>query len=96
MPVKGMRLPTKNRRNRHTLMANKKALITRRHIPVAKITAADPDRPVNSRQCAEHLQVSTRTLAAWRAQNKIPFWRINPRNFRYRIRDVETALSLAR
>jgi antitoxin (DNA-binding transcriptional repressor) of toxin-antitoxin stability system len=77
-------------------MAKTKTPITRRHIPVAKITAANPDQPVNSRQIAEHLQITTRTLAAWRADNKIPYWKINDRNFRYRIRDVETALSLAR
>jgi hypothetical protein len=80
-------------------MAKKK--FTRRHTPVAKLIAANPEQPVNSRQCAEHLQITTRTLAAWRANGiggskiPLPYMRINPRNFRYRIRDVEAALSLA-
>lgn len=54
------------------------------------------EQPVTSAQLARHLQVTPRTLASWRAQGKVPYWRINPRNFRYRIRDVETALSLSR
>jgi DNA-binding transcriptional regulator YiaG len=85
--------------NRTFMAAKTKAPITRRNqkpIPVAKMVATDRNRPVNSQQLADYLQVSTRTLAAWRADNKIPYWKINPRNFRYRITDVETALSLAR
>jgi hypothetical protein len=52
------------------------------------------EQPVTSAQLARHLQITTRTLATWRSQGKIPFWRINSRNLRYRIRDVETALSM--
>jgi hypothetical protein len=51
------------------------------------------EKPVTSQQLAAHLQVTTRTLAAYREQRRIPFWRINSRNIRYRISDVERALS---
>jgi len=50
------------------------------------------ERPVTTAQLADHLQVTTRTLAAYRAQKRIPFWRINSRNIRYRLSDVERAL----
>ena len=51
------------------------------------------EKPVTSAQLAEHLQVTTRTLATYRAQRRIPFWRINARNIRYRVSDVERALA---
>jgi hypothetical protein len=51
------------------------------------------ERPVTTRQLAAHLQVSERTLATYREQRLIPFWKINARNIRYRISDVERALS---
>jgi hypothetical protein len=51
------------------------------------------EQPVTTLQLAAHLQVSTRTLATYREQRIIPFWRINSRNIRYRISDVERALS---
>lgn len=51
------------------------------------------ERPVTTRQLADHLQVSERTIASYREQRLIPFWRINSRNIRYRISDVERALS---
>jgi hypothetical protein len=51
------------------------------------------ERPVTTEQLAVHLQVSTRTIASYREQRLIPFWRINSRNLRYRISDVERALS---
>jgi Helix-turn-helix domain len=51
------------------------------------------EQPVTTRQLAEHLQVTTRTLASYRAARKIPFWKINARNFRYKISDVERALA---
>jgi hypothetical protein len=54
------------------------------------------ERPVNSRQMAEHLQITTRTLANYRAKGRIPFWKLNARNFRYRISAVEMALANAR
>ena len=71
------------------------APIPRPQASVAAVIANNPDRPVNSRQIADYFQVTTRTLATWRAEGRIPYWKINPRNFRYRIRDCETALSLA-
>jgi DNA-binding transcriptional MerR regulator len=49
--------------------------------------------PVTSKQIAKHLQITTRTLATYREQRLIPFWRINSRNLRYRISDVERALA---
>jgi hypothetical protein len=51
------------------------------------------EQPVTTAQLAEYLQLTTRTLASYRAQRSIPFWKINARNFRYRISDVEKALS---
>jgi predicted DNA-binding transcriptional regulator YafY len=51
------------------------------------------ERPVTTAQLAIHLQVSTRTIANYREQRLIPYWRINSRNIRYRISDVERALS---
>jgi hypothetical protein len=52
--------------------------------------------PVTSAQLAEHLQITTRTLATYRAKGLVPFWKLNARNFRYRISTVESALSNAR
>jgi Helix-turn-helix domain len=51
------------------------------------------ERPVTTRQLADHLQVSERTIASYRERRLIPFWRLNSRNIRYRISDVERALS---
>jgi excisionase family DNA binding protein len=51
------------------------------------------EKPLTSAQLAEHLSVTTRTIANYRAQGRIPFWRINARNIRYRLSDVERALS---
>jgi len=46
------------------------------------ITNGNTEKPVTTRQIAEHLQVTTRTLGSYRAARKIPFWKINARNFR--------------
>ena len=51
------------------------------------------ERPVTSTQLATHLQVGTRTLATYRAKGRIPFMRLNSRNIRYRLSDVERALA---
>jgi len=51
------------------------------------------EKPVTTRQLAAHFQVTPRTLANWRAQGRIPYWKINSRNFRYRVSDVEKALA---
>jgi hypothetical protein len=51
------------------------------------------ERPVTTAQLAQYLQVTTRTIATYRAKRLIPFWRINSRNMRYRISDVERALA---
>lgn len=51
------------------------------------------EKPLTSAQLAEHLQVTTRTLATYRAKRRIPFWRLNARNIRYRLSDVEKALA---
>ena len=51
------------------------------------------EKPLTSAQLAEHLQVTTRTLATYRAERRIPFWRINSRNIRYKLSDVEKALA---
>ena len=49
--------------------------------------------PVTTRQLANYLQVTTRTLATWRAEGRIPYWRLTPRAFRYTLSDVERALA---
>jgi hypothetical protein len=83
-------------------MSTKIALVhgaKREHQPEVVILPAitsGVDQPVTSAQLARHLQVTPRTLASWRAQGKIPYWKINARNLRYRIRDVEIALSMPR
>jgi predicted site-specific integrase-resolvase len=51
------------------------------------------EQPLTSKQIAEHLQISQRTLSTYRAQTRIPFWKINSRNFRYRLSEVEKALA---
>ncbi|PYI85522.1 MAG: hypothetical protein DME54_15060 [Verrucomicrobia bacterium] len=55
--------------------------------------AGNHEKPVTSSQIADHLQITLRTLANWRAQKRIPYWKINARNFRYRLSDVEKALA---
>jgi hypothetical protein len=52
------------------------------------------ERPVTTAQLAAHLQVTTRTIANYREQRLIPYWRINSRNIRYRLSDVEKALAI--
>jgi hypothetical protein len=51
------------------------------------------ERPVTTRQLAAHLQVTTRTIASYREQRLIPFWRLNARRILYRLSDVECALA---
>jgi hypothetical protein len=51
------------------------------------------ERPLTTAQLADHLQVSTRTIATYRERRLIPFWRLNSRNIRYRLSDVERALA---
>jgi Helix-turn-helix domain len=51
------------------------------------------EQPLTSEQIARHFQISMRTLANWRASRRIPFWKINSRNFRYKLSDCEAALS---
>lgn len=56
-------------------------------------TNGEREKPVTTKQLCDHLQISSRTLADYRAQRRIPFWKINARNFRYRLSDVEAALA---
>jgi hypothetical protein len=63
------------------------------------LTAVSPivagvERPVTTAQLAAHLQVTTRTIANYREQRIIPFWRLNARRILYRLCDVERVLSL--
>ena len=51
------------------------------------------ERPVTTAQLAAHLQISTRTLASYRRQRLVPFWRVTARRILYRLSDVERALS---
>lgn len=47
---------------------------------------------MTTRQLANYLQVTTRTLANWRAEGRIPYWRVTARAFRYALSEVERAL----
>ena len=66
---------------------------------VAKLAVVSPailsavEQPITTRQLAQHLQLTGRTIATYRAKRLIPFWRINSRNIRYRLSDVERALA---
>jgi len=61
---------------------------------VSSPIVAGLERPVTTAQLAEHLQVTTRTIANYREQRIIPFWRLNARRILYRLSDVERSLSL--
>jgi excisionase family DNA binding protein len=50
------------------------------------------DWPISTRQLANYLRVTPRTLATWRREGRIPFWKINARLVRYSLNDVEAAL----
>ncbi len=50
------------------------------------------EKPVTTKQLANYLQVTTRTLANWRADGRIPYWRVTARAFRYTLSEVERAL----
>lgn len=63
-------------------------------MPLASPVFAGIERPVTTAQLAEHLQVTTRTIANYREQRIIPFWRLNQRRILYRLNDVERCLSL--
>ena len=54
----------------------------------------DVERPVTTEELAQHLRVTTRTLASYRSKRLIPFWRLNARRILYRLSDVERSLSL--
>ncbi len=51
------------------------------------------EQPITTRQLAQHLQLTDRTIATYRSKRLIPFWRLNARNIRYRLSDVERALA---
>jgi len=55
-------------------------------------TFGDREKPITTKQLAAHLQVTSRTLANWRKDHKIPFWRLTARALRYTLSDVEKAL----
>jgi hypothetical protein len=65
-------------------------------VTLASPIVAGIERPVTTAQLAAHLQVSTRTIAAYRERRIIPFWRLNARRILYRLSDVERCLSLMR
>jgi hypothetical protein len=52
------------------------------------------EKPITTSELAQHLRVTTRTIAAYRARRIIPFWRLNARRILYRLSDVERCLSL--
>jgi hypothetical protein len=51
------------------------------------------ERPITTRQLADHLQVTTRTLANWRKQGLIPYWKLTRCALRYELSAVERALA---
>jgi excisionase family DNA binding protein len=55
-------------------------------------TLGSRERPITTAQLANHLQVTTRTLANWRADGRIPFWRLSRCAMRYELSAVEAAL----
>ena len=52
------------------------------------------ERPITTSELAVHLRCTTRTVANYREQRLIPFWRLNARRILYRLSDVERCLSL--
>jgi excisionase family DNA binding protein len=48
--------------------------------------------PISTRQLANYLRVTTRTLATWRKEGRIPYWKIGQRVIRYELSAVEAAL----
>jgi len=62
-------------------------------LPAVSPIVAGIERPVTTAQLAAHLQVTTRTIANYREQRLIPFWRLNARRILYRLSDVERCLS---
>jgi excisionase family DNA binding protein len=48
--------------------------------------------PITTRQLANYLRVTTRTLANWRKEGRIPYWKIGERVIRYELSAVEAAL----
>jgi predicted site-specific integrase-resolvase len=53
------------------------------------------ERPITSRQLADHLQVTMRCLANWRKTGRIPFMRLTARCLRYELGAVREALGMA-
>jgi hypothetical protein len=51
------------------------------------------EKPITTAQLAAHLSCSTRTIASYRSQRLIPYWRLNARRILYRLSDVERALA---
>ncbi len=51
------------------------------------------EKQVSTRELANFLGVTTRTVHAWKAQGKIPYWKIGQRILRYELSAVERALS---
>jgi hypothetical protein len=51
------------------------------------------ERPITTEELAQHLRVTTRTIATYRAQRLIPFMRLNARRILYRLSAVEAALN---
>jgi len=62
-------------------------------LPVISPILAAVEQPVTTRQLASHLQCSERTIANYRSQGIIPYWRVTARRILYRISDVERHLS---
>ncbi len=51
------------------------------------------EQPVTSVQFCAHFQITPRTLANWRAEKRIPFFRLSAKNFRYRLSECERVLA---
>ena len=55
-------------------------------------TLSDSEDLLRERACAKHLDISHRTLEAWRKQGLVPYLRITSKSIRYRLADVLQAL----
>ena len=62
------------------------------HFPERPVAGA-PEKQISTRELADFLGVSTRTIHSWKTQGRIPFWKIGKQLVRYELSAVERALS---
>ena len=62
-------------------------------MPPLAVKALQHQQPLTTKQLAEYYHVTTRTIANWRDQGKLPYLRITSRVFRYDLDQVARALA---